>query len=446
MKYFVILTILFNCLAITIQANEAEEICKLKAQAMLKNLSNDNYNEAVNNFDSTMKAVMPADKLKEVWLQIRGQVGLLETIGETKVNVKDDFYETITPLKFKESPLFAKIYFNKKYQISGFFISLEGEKPPYIKPDYVDTTAIKSRQIKFGDSAFPLSGILSSPKGVGKFPVVILVHGSGPHDADETIGQNKPFADIAGGLATKGIAVFRFIKRTYAYGSSVDDGEITLDWEVIDDVLNAINVLTEQPEIDKESIFILGHSLGGMMLPRIAAKTNIPAGYISMAGTVRSFEDFIIQQVKYLFEIDGRMDRVEKGRLAELTNTVRYTFSDKLNSFSPKDSCLLNVHPNYWLDYKKYDYVKLAKAIDKPILIAQGERDYQVTPELNFEYWKLVLAGKSNVEYKLYPGLNHLFLMGEGKPNPGEYNTQGSVSLDFIIDLASFIYRYKAKQ
>ncbi|MDZ7606573.1 MAG: hypothetical protein U5K79_13515 [Cyclobacteriaceae bacterium] len=59
---------------------------------------------------------------------------------------------------------------------------------------------------------------MTLPKGKNSFPIVLFVHGSGPNDRDETIGPNKPFRDIAYGLAEKGIASLRYDKRTFVYG------------------------------------------------------------------------------------------------------------------------------------------------------------------------------------------------------------------------------------
>ena len=67
-----------------------------------------------------------------------------------------------------------------------------------------------------GDGERALPGTLAMPKGTGPFPAVVLVHGSGPQDRDETVGPNKPFLDIARALAAQGIAVLRYEKRTQA--------------------------------------------------------------------------------------------------------------------------------------------------------------------------------------------------------------------------------------
>ncbi len=75
----------------------------------------------------------------------------------------------------------------------------------------------------------------------------------------------NPFRDLAEGLASRGIAVLRFEKRTKQYPEELmaEFPQMTVQEEFIDDALAAIRLLQDTPEIDAEQIYILGHSLGG---------------------------------------------------------------------------------------------------------------------------------------------------------------------------------------
>ncbi len=130
-----------------------------------------------------------------------------------------------------------------------------------------------------------------------------MVHGSGASDRDETVGANKPFRDLAYGLAERGIAVIRYDKRTKVYGadSAPAGKEITFDEESVDDALSAIKLARSIPTINPERIYILGHSLGGTLAPRIVQRSDkVPAGIILLAGAARPLEDLFISQVKFL--------------------------------------------------------------------------------------------------------------------------------------------------
>ena len=73
-----------------------------------------------------------------------------------------------------------------------------------------------------------------------------------------------------------------------------------------------------------------------------------------------------------------------------------------------------------------------------PMLILQGERDYQVTMA-DLEGWRKALSGKSGVTIKSYPTLNHLFMPGEGKSKPSEYEQPGHVADVVVDDIAAWI-------
>ncbi|MFA6945780.1 MAG: dienelactone hydrolase, partial [Pedobacter sp.] len=122
--------------------------------------------------------------------------------------------------------------------------------------------------IKFAEGQ--MAGIFTSPKNTVNFPVVIMVHGSGPSDMDETVGPNKPFKDLAAGLAAKGIGSIRYVKRSMVYPRAFNSS-FTVKEEVTEDALTAIALAGTLPGVNKSQIYLLGHSLGGMLAPRIAA-------------------------------------------------------------------------------------------------------------------------------------------------------------------------------
>ena len=148
-------------------------------------------------------------------------------------------------------------------------------------PPYVDSEAFTEREVTVGRGEWSLPGTLSVPLQGDLHPAVVLVHGSGPNDRDETIGANKPFKDLALGLASKGVAVLRYEKRTLEHGSKMASlmEVLTPEEEVIEDALAAVSLLKETEGIDPDRIYVLGHSLGGTLAPRIAQGDPHIAGF-----------------------------------------------------------------------------------------------------------------------------------------------------------------------
>ena len=122
-------------------------------------------------------------------------------------------------------------------------------------------------------------------------------HGSGPSNMDEKVMKLTPFRDLAEGLARHGIASIRYDKRTFAYASKMRKCQVTVKSETIDDAVLAAELLKSTPEVDSERIFILGHSMGAMLAPRIDSEGADAKGLIMLAGTPYRLEDIVIRQL-----------------------------------------------------------------------------------------------------------------------------------------------------
>jgi hypothetical protein len=269
---------------------------------------------------------------------------------------------------------------------------------------------------------------------------VVLVHGSGPNNRDEGGDLIAPFRDLAWGLASQGIAVLRYDKRTLVYQDQLaaQGGEITVWEETVDDAAAAVDLLSHTEGIDPANVFVLGHSLGGTLVPRIAGVSPQARGFVILAGAARPFEDLILEQTEYIASLDGAVTPDEQASLDQLRKAVAKVKSPELSPDTPASGLPFGAWGGYWLDLRGYDPAEAARSIGRPVLVLQGERDYQVTME-DFSRWQGALSGMPNVTFKTYPDLNHLFITGTGKSVPAEYNQPGHVSQAVVEDIASFI-------
>jgi pimeloyl-ACP methyl ester carboxylesterase len=184
-------------------------------------------------------------------------------------------------------------------------------------------------------------------------------------------------------------------------------------------------------------VFVLGHSLGGMLTPRIAVADASVAGLIVLAGPARPLEDAIVAQTRYLGAADGTISREEQeaiDRATALAEAVRALDQDD----APSERRIGGVPASYWLDLRGYDPPSAARNVKVPMLILRGERDYQVTAE-EFARWKAALGSRRDVTFHSYPALNHLFIGGAGPSLPAEYLIPGHVAEAVIRDIAAWI-------
>lgn len=413
----------------------------------------EDFEAASGYFDAEMLKAIPTDKLEDLWEQLLSQVGPYQNEIGRKQETSEGYEVIIATVKFEKSPLNIRMVFNDDHRISGLFFQpaeeAAVETPAYEVPNYAAPERIEEREIVIGKGDWALPGTLTLPAGEQgsgqEWPLVVLVHGSGPNDRDETIGPNKPFKDLALGLASEGVAVLRYDKRTLVHGQKLmaEVPELTVQEETIEDALLAVDLAMAMPEVDASRVYVLGHSLGGMLAPRIGVQSNGLAGLIIMAGAARPLEELMLEQMTYLAGIDGDVTDYETANLKEVKEHVARIQDPKLDPKTPQ-SQLLGVPAAYWLDLQGYKPAEVAKTLDLKMLILQGERDYQVTMA-DFELWKTALSGRNGVMLETFPELNHLMMTGSGSSavgtlsTPEEYNVAGHVSVEVIQAILEFV-------
>lgn len=414
------------------------EDMKSIAKCFVNLLSKGEFDEANKMLAEIMVRGLKTQKitLEGIWSGIIAQSGEFKEIKETKATEEIGHKCVYVTCEFEKVSLDVKEVFDKEGKVAGLFFLPPKAQQAYKPPEYADNSLFTEKECIVGDE-WQLPATITIPKGDGPFPAVVLVHGSGPHDRDETTSVNKPFKDLAWGLATKGIAVLRYEKRTKQYGAEVLTRmkDFTVNEETINDALAGVNLLCVSEGIDPNKIFILGHSLGAMLAPRVAAQNKVIAGLILLAGCSKGlYVEKLPEQTEYLASLDGKIDEYEVKQLEEIKRQLK-----KIRELDiRKDEIVLGASKAYWADLMGYDPVKTARGLNLPMLILQGGRDYQVTIE-DFRGWEEGLAGQNGVCFKFYPDLNHLFIAGTGKPTPDEYGKPGNIAQVVIKDLVEWI-------
>lgn len=442
MKQLIILltALLFiPCAAIAFGQNAATDYEAL-ARTITTDLAAQRYDQVVARFSPAVAQVLDAPKLAASWEGVVGQFGAFNSIESVKQEEKNGAHVVYLTCSFARGKLVLILAFDASGRVVAFTSmpaeSAESWKPPaYAKPE-----AFTERAITVTTDSWELPGTLTVPAGTGPFPAVVLVHGSGPNDQDEGIGPNKMFKDLAWGLASRGVAVLRYEKRTHKYGarSGPDPQTLTLADETINDARSAVVLLAATPGINPKRIFVAGHSLGAFVSPRIASGDAKVAGVILLAGNTRPTEELIVDQVRHLVSLNGPVTPAGEKQIEAAEKSAREFSNPDLKPGMTVNLLGAMLPASYVLDLRNYKPGETAAALKIPILVMQGERDYQVRVA-DFEGWKKALSGHTNATFKLYPTLNHHFMPGTGPSSGAEYLKPNHVLEQVINDIADWI-------
>ncbi len=397
------------------------------------------FAEATVNFDTRMKEALGPEKLEDLWKKLGQQLGPIEAMGPPRTDRVGNSTRVKIRCAFKTMPLDALVSFNSQGQIEGFFLVPAEKTVATPDPAYVDRSKFTEEPITVGAPDWPLPGTLTRPKAVSPAPLVILVHGSGPNDRDETLGPNKPFRDLAHGLASRGIAVLRYDKRTFAHKDRLFkaglDKTITIQQEVIDDVLATLARARGLSGINPDRVFVLGHSGGGSLAPLIAQRDGKVAGIILLAAGSRPLKEGLFEQLDHVASTDH--DQAEA--IGALRKQLESMFSGLKAGTARDDEIIMGAPVAYWKSWLAIDPVRTFKSVPAlPVLVLQGGRDYQST-QADYEGFCSALRGRPNTAFHLYPDLNHFFQTGKGKAVPAEYLKPAPVDPRVIEDIARWV-------
>lgn len=392
------------------------------------------FEEAHGYFSEEGKTKITAENLKQFWTNMETRLGKVKSIDASGSRAQGEYYAVTVSGEFRYDKQDFILLFDKMEKLVG--MHLPPKAITYRAPGYADSTLYKEKSTYIEWPGHQLAAVVTTPKDGNSFPIVVLVHGSGPNDMDETIGPNKPFKDIAAGLAVNGIASVRYVKRTVIYPQEFGKA-YTVKEEVLDDALQAIALAKTVVGVDLKQVYVLGHSLGGMLAPRIATLAPDLKGIILAAAPARSLPDIIIEQNKYMVSQIKDTSAVMQKNLADAITEIERAKITKVGKMKP-DSIILGLPVSYWADLNSYNQVETAKKLKQRIFVIQGGYDFQVT-ETDFNLWKDALSANSNVSFKLYPDFNHLFSQQEAKGNATQYQKPSNVEQRTIEDLANWI-------
>ncbi|MFJ7213497.1 hypothetical protein [Amycolatopsis sp. NPDC098790] len=381
------------------------------AATIVELLVDGRFDEVANRFAPELRAAVPPDALRSAWTTVAaapvtvtgpavtepGQAGLTRVhvpVGGFTVVMSVDDQGVLHGLRFAPA-----------------------SDPQWTEPSYVDPQSFAERETTLGS----VGATVTSPVEAGGAGVVLLA-GGGPFDRDESAGPNKPLKDLAWGLATRGVTVVRFDKPASA---------ATMTDEYVPPALAALEVLRREPGVERP--FVVGHSMGGKVAPRVAEADPAVAGLVILAGDAQPMHHAAVRVARHLGLEPSTVEAFE--RQAALVD------SDRLTPETAVAELPFGWPASYWLDLRDYDPVAVTAALPVPVFLGQGGRDYQVTVADDLTQWRAGLAGRTNVTIEVYERLDHLFMPGDGPSTPADYARPGHVDAAVVSDVADWVAR-----
>lgn len=350
------------------------------------------------------------------------------------MGTSDNVPTTINVLEYELGIMVIVIQFNDENEIFSFSIEVY---PTPIDYKLVNNNYFKEIPIIVGSKEYPLDGILTLPHNIVNPPVAVLVHGSGQSDMNYTTSFIMPFRDIAHGLAENGIATIRYNKRFYQHPILPKD--IGIREESLEDVNYAIEWAENNENLG--DIYIIGHSLGGMLAPKIALENENVSGIVSLAGSPRRLEDIIIDQLRLQLEVSNVIEE-EKEQIIKVVEQYAQKIKELRLGYVNEEylnNVILALPVSYWISLNEINTPQIIEELDLPMLILQGEKDLQVFADVDFIKWQHYLSNRDNVTFILYEGLNHTFMPHNELLGFGQFMVPGNVDYQVITDISNWI-------
>ena len=416
-----------------------------QAAHIVQQLAAGKYAAVEASFDAQMVNDLPQTKLSGQWEALLALSGRFTKVKATSVKREQGGYHVVVMTCAFQRALNNNVLitFNRDRRVSGLYF---GPQPTEVvdqwsTPSYAVVSRFHEVPISVGSGLWNLPGTLTLPNGNGPFPVVVLVPGSPPLDQDATAGPNKIFKDLAWGLASRGIAVLRYTKRTHQYGAGLGGGALSsfsLSEELVDDARAAVSVIASRSDIDHRQIYLLGHSMGGIAVSTIALHDPKIAGIVAMGTPAGDPLAVFLRRAE-----EGASSGGEQA--AEHSKVIPILKGLRDGSFAPGDVVELygqRCPVAYWLSLRNHGSAAVSAKLTMPVLILTAGHDVEAGVDA-FENWKLALAGHKNATVKFYPDLFHLFLpstsnkMGEDAPD--DWSRPSHVTPNVVNDIASWV-------
>lgn len=409
------------------------------ARAVTDELCSGQFAGVARRFAPPLAAAVSVAVLEQSWNAERAKIGAIAGTGApTSETLPGGLTRLRVPLPGDAGTLTVIMSVDTAGRVQGLRLETAAHRA-WSAPAYATAASFAERDLVLTAASLSVGATLSVPRGATAVPGVVLLSGGGPFDRDETTGPNKPLKDIAWGLASRGIAVLRFDRVSHAHADHVaHTAGFTMTDDYVPHAVEGIRQLQAFDGVDPARVFVVGHSMGGKIAPRVATAAGSLAGLMILAGDTQPMHLAAVRVARYLASLDP--PRLDAAAVAAFERQAARVADPALSPSTPASDLLFGYSGSYWLDVRGYDPVATAAGLQLPMLIMQGGRDYQVTVDDDLAGWRRALEGRDDVTFRVLPADDHLFFAGEGESTPGDYDVPQHVDSEAVDVIAGWIH------
>ena len=403
------------------------------ARAVAERLANQRFEAVADLFGEQYRSQLSVATIENAWLALTGVGGEFNQVVGTEKTVQGGFDAVDLRLAFARGEHTLRVLTERDGTVTGLLTN-----DSYRSPEYVETDLFATQETTLETDDCRMDACLTVPTGAAtdSVPGVVLVHGNDPNgQADKNLESRgtQMFRDLAEGLTSAGVAVFRYDRRTNACPGTITPEGYTLDRVAVDDAVVAADQLRAAGSVDPDQVFVVGHSLGGLAMPRIVDRAGL-AGGVALASPGREFFEIVIDQLEHRatvgeYELEQAVTQFEVWQ--DQIERVR------AGDYQPSDT-VIGYPGAFWDSVVAYDNTATAREIDTPLLFLQGAHDYQVT-QADFNALQSALSDRPETRFRTYDRLNHLFMPVDLPSLPDEYIIRNNIVAPVIDDIVAWI-------
>jgi hypothetical protein len=392
-----------------------------RTELFVTRLADEAFEWAAGMFGSVL-AGADADRLAATWRGLTIQHGPFAGFEIVGRQVRADRSLRAVELRFASDSQRLSLVFDPYTRVVGLDFPTRGPR----RRDASGGRSFDRQLTRDGDDSRPLGATITLPDGDDTVPGVAILHRSGPLDRDGSVGPNRPYRDLAAGLAARGVASIRYDKRSFV--CDLGKEEQSLDNVIVADAAAAVERLGQVERVS--DVVVFGHGIGGVAAPLVAHETDV-TGLVLGATPTRPLSEVFFGTERRKAEADGEVTFEEQQRLDYV--------GEKLNAtadLGPDDDYyILGTATTFWRDLRAHDVVAAVRERPEPVLALHPGRGF-VTTATDRRVWRDALPPGALEEYS---ELDHLFMHVFEESLPEAYFFPDTLSDEVVDDVAAWV-------